>query len=316
MFPMTAPAQDAVAASGFATRATGEPSSRRISIRRPIGPSLCLVVLLVLAPGAPLFGQEEPDNSTSGRPAPGDTSSASSDHQGLAKELQNPFANLILFPLQNITALGIGPDDGTANTLNLQPVVPLHVNEKWNLLMRPILPVSYTSVPGSEFGLGDLNLEPFLSPRKAGSVAWGAGVILGVPTATGDHLGTGKWTAGPSFALFALRGHWTFSLIANQQWSFAGDSTRDSVSLLQLQPSVSYILDHGWFVVSGPLISADWTEPSGNEWTVPVGAGAGRVFSVGNRKMSLQLEAYANAIRPDDGPENLILFTCTFIFPH
>jgi hypothetical protein len=31
--------------------------------------------------------------------------------------------------------------------------------------------------------------------------------------------------------------------------------------------------------------------------------------------MNLQLEAYANPIRPDDGPESLIIFTCTFLFP-
>jgi hypothetical protein len=143
----------------------------------------------------------------------------------------------------------------------------------------------------------------------------GVGVILGAPTATGSLLGTGKWTAGPSFAVFALRGHWTFSLIANQQWSYAGDGARDPVSLLQLQPSLSYVLKHGWLLVCGPLISADWTGPRGQKWTVPVGGGVGKVFSVGGQKMSLQLVAYANPIRPDDGPESLILVTGTILWP-
>jgi len=65
--------------------------------------------------------------------------------------------------------------------LNLQPVVPVHLDEDWNLIARPILPVSSTSVPQSEFGLGDFNLEPFLSPRKGGTLVWGVGVIVGVP---------------------------------------------------------------------------------------------------------------------------------------
>jgi len=125
---------------------------------------------------------------------------------------------MILFPIQNITALDTGPDgDGVGNVANLQPVFPIALSTGWNLLARPILPIAYTSVPDSELGLGDLNLEPFLSPRKGGDVAWGFGVILGVPTATGDSLGTGKWTAGPSLALFALRGPWAFSVIVSQQ---------------------------------------------------------------------------------------------------
>jgi hypothetical protein len=293
--------------AGAGARTT--PPGRRSSPR----PALFLGVasLLILASGPPLLAHPEPDD-----PAPADEgSTAASAHEDLAQKLQNPFADLITFPLQNITSLGIGPEDGRANVLNLQPVVPLHVAERWNLLMRPILPVSYTSVPESQFGLGDLDFEPFLSPRKGGSVVWGVGPILGFPTATGDLLGTGKWTAGPSVAVFALKGHWAFSMILNQQWSYAGDAARERVSLLQIQPTLTYILRHGWFVLSGPLISADWTGANGQKWTLPLGGGVGRVFSVGKQKVNLQLEAYANAVRPDDGAESLVLLTGTFLFP-
>lgn len=288
---------------------------RRNSLGRVRHASFCVAVLLALQARAPLLWCQEPDDPVSTNSKAADKPIPGSDHEDLAKKLQNPFADLITFPLQNITSLGVGPDDGSGNVLNLQPVVPLHLDDDWNLLARPILPVSYTSVPDNEFGLGDLNLEPFLSPRRPGRVEWGVGVIVGIPTATGTYLGTGKWTAGPSFAVFAVRGHWTFSMIANQQWSYAGDGARDPVSLLQLQPSLSYILRHGWLLVCGPLISADWTEPGGQKWAVPVGGGVGRVFSVGKQRMSLQLEAYANPIRPDDGPRSLILLTGTFLFP-
>jgi hypothetical protein len=308
---MTFPSQSRPAASVSAAGGASQSPCRRGSIGRRVGSSLCAAALLMLAVNAPLFGGQAPASPQSA----GATSSQSTEHEDLAKKLQNPFANLITFPLQNITFLDIGPDGSTANVLNLQPVFPVSLNEHWNVLLRPILPVSYAAEPDSEFGLGDLNFEPFLSPAKAGAVEWGVGVIIGVPTATGNLLGTGKWTAGPSLAIFALRGHWAFSMIANQQWSYAGDRSRDRVSLLQLQPSLSYILSHGWFVLSGPLISADWTEPSGQAWTVPVGAGLGKVLSVGKRKMNLQFEAYANPIRPDDGPKSMILLTGTFLFP-
>jgi hypothetical protein len=278
---------------------TCDAKSRRI---RTSCASLGVAVLLALATDAPLLWGQEPKGPAStptasaATPTPTDATSTAADHESLAKKLQNPFADLITFPLQNIISLGVGPEDGRANVLNLQPVVPVPISKGWNLLARPILPVSY-------------------SPSKGGGIEWGVGPVLGFPTATGDYLGTGKWTAGPSLAVFVLRGHWALSLIVNQQWSYAGDRARDAVSLLQIQPSLSYILKHGWFLTSGPLISADWTGPKGQKWTVPIGAGVGRVVSIGKQKVNLQVEAYANPVRPDDGPESLILLTGTFLFP-
>lgn len=313
--------------SGVATASTGGAragTSRRPGpIQRPLGASLGIAVFLALASDTPLLWGQDPPAPPA--PAAGAASAAGSEHDDLAKKLQNPFADMITFPLQNIWSLGLGSNDGSGascpkahcrgDVLNLQPVFPFHLTRSFNLLARPILPLSHTTVPDSEFGLGDLNFEPFLSPSKAASVVWGVGPILGFPTATGTNLGTGKWTAGPSLAVFMLQGPWAVSLILNQQWSYAGDSSRGRVSLLQIQPTVSYILGHGFFVTSGPLITADWTKPSGQRWLVPLGAGVGKVLSIGEQKFNLQLEGYGNVIRPDDGPEGLILVTVTFLFP-
>ena len=263
---------------------------------------------------ASILCAQEPTSAQHPPPATAGDTASHAVHDDLAKQLQNPFANLITVPLQNISSFAVGPEDGRQNVLNIQPVVPLHLGPDWNLLARPILPIAYTSVPESQFGLGDLNLEPFLSPRRGGNLVWGAGVILGVPSATDDLLGTGKWTAGPSVAFFGLSGSWTFSAIINQQWSYAGDASRDDVSLFQLQPTIGYMLGHGWFIVSGPLISADWTASSGQKWTVPAGAGVGRVFSIGGQRMNLQLEGYASVIQPDIGPGSMILLTYTLLF--
>ncbi|MGD8330490.1 MAG: neuromedin U [Acidobacteriota bacterium] len=278
------------------------------SIRGSVCGSVFIALLLASATALPARAfQQTP-------PAPVPTTG--DEHSDLAKQVQNPFADMILFPLQDITGIGIGPDaEGNGNELNIQPVFPIRISEGWNLLMRPVLPVAYTSVPESAFGLGDLDLEPFLSPISSSSVTWGVGPIVGIPTATDDAVGTGKWTIGPSFAVFAHSGPWAFSMIANQQWDYAGDSARDSVSLLQLQPSLSYILGNGWFITSGPLISADWTQPAGQQWVVPLGAGVGRVVSLGQQKVNLQAEFYGNVVHPDEGPEKLLILTLTLLFP-
>lgn len=47
----------------------------------------------------------------------------------LAKLAQNPVGNLISVPFQNNTNLNFGPEKGTQNVLNIQPVIPVSVND-------------------------------------------------------------------------------------------------------------------------------------------------------------------------------------------
>jgi hypothetical protein len=54
----------------------------------------------------------------------------------LAKETQNPVANLISVPFQNNFNFGIGPNDATQRVLNVQPVIPITLNKDWNLLRK------------------------------------------------------------------------------------------------------------------------------------------------------------------------------------
>ncbi len=59
----------------------------------------------------------------------------------LAKKLSNPVASLISVPFQNNTDYGIGPDNGSKNVLNFQPVIPIALGPKLNLIARIILPI-------------------------------------------------------------------------------------------------------------------------------------------------------------------------------
>ena len=61
----------------------------------------------------------------------------------LRQAAQNPVADLISVQFQNNTNFGVGKLDNTQNVLNFQPVVPVHLNQDWNLITRPILPVIY-----------------------------------------------------------------------------------------------------------------------------------------------------------------------------
>ena len=63
------------------------------------------------------------------------------ERQELAKLAQNPVGNLISLPFQNNTNLNFGPEKGTQNILNIQPVIPISVNDNWNVITRTIVPV-------------------------------------------------------------------------------------------------------------------------------------------------------------------------------
>ena len=63
--------------------------------------------------------------------------------ESLREAAQNPIGDLISLPFQNNTNFGIGHSDHTQNVLNIQPVYPVHLNQDWNLITRPILPVIY-----------------------------------------------------------------------------------------------------------------------------------------------------------------------------
>jgi hypothetical protein len=103
-------------------------------------------------------------------------SSDDQETEKLAKETQNPVANLISVPFQNNFNFGIGRNDVTQWVLNIQPVIPITLNKDWNLITRTIMPIinQPSPAPGvpSAFGLGDINPGVFLSPANAGKLIW------------------------------------------------------------------------------------------------------------------------------------------------
>ena len=54
----------------------------------------------------------------------------------LAKIAQNPVGNLISVPFQENLNLNTGPLQKNYNLLNIQPVIPIDVDEDWNIITR------------------------------------------------------------------------------------------------------------------------------------------------------------------------------------
>jgi hypothetical protein len=230
------------------------------------------------------------------------TALAQSSQEDLAKAAQNPVANMISVPFQDNISFNYGPEGGTQNVLNIQPVWPFGLGAL-NLITRTILPV--VSMPklgpgvDSAFGLGDLNETVFFSPAKPGKVIWGAGPTITIPTATGDTLGTGKWSGGLGVVVLSMPGHWVLGVLVNNQWSFAGDSNRPNVNAMLLQYFVNYNFGKGLYFTSAPINTANWNASSNNRWVVPIGGGIGQIIP-GKPPMNVSLQAYYNVVRPDN----------------
>jgi hypothetical protein len=244
--------------------------------------------------------------------------SAQSDETDLAKKVQNPVANLISVPFQSNFNFGVGPDDGVQYVGNLQPVVPVKLGEAWNVINRPVIPLVYqprsSDTQGSEWGLGDIQYQAYLSPAKPGKLIWGVGPVLGFPSATDDILGTEKWTAGPAFVALTIQGPWVLGANVLNQWSFAGDSDREHVNQFFLQPFVNFNLPRGWYLTASPAITANWKADSGEKWTVPVGGGVGKLLKLGNQPINLQVQAFGFPEKPKGGPEWALRFQFQLLF--
>ena len=148
-------------------------------------------------------------------PVPVSTAAAApADAAALAVKLQNPVADVVSVQFQNNFNFGVGANNGTLYLLNFQPVIPLHITPEWNYIVRPVLPFISTSNvygPGYVTGLGDLEIETFLSPSAPGpfGIIWGIGPTSILPTATQKKLGGDVMTLGPSGVALWQKNGWT-----------------------------------------------------------------------------------------------------------
>lgn len=234
----------------------------------------------------------------------------------LARKLQNPVAALISVPVQNNWDFGIGSESAMKYTANIQPVVPIALNDTWNVISRTILPVIYAESPVADgddrFGLGDTLQSLFFSPKAPtrGGWIWGAGPALLFPTGT-DGLSGDKWAAGPTAVVLKQDQGFTYGLLANHLWDFAGNGDA-RVNATYLQPFASYTTAR--FTTFGLATEStyDWTN---SQWTVPIVPSVSQLLKVGKQPISLALGFKYYADAPSGGPDWGLRFAVTLLFP-
>ena len=201
---------------------------------------------------------------------PGDDTAGQSTTD-LAKKLQNPIGDLYSFPFQSNTNFGFGPHGGTQDILNIQPVIPIHLNADWNVITRTILPVVWnpdlSPLPSVPVGTGPTTFSAFLSPRNpTNGWLWGLGPVVQIPTISNASLGSNVWGGGPTGVLVYMKGPWVAGVLVNNVWSFGGTKgpLGNSYNNFLTQPFVNYNFGGGWYVTSSPIVTANW-EAGGHE---------------------------------------------------
>jgi hypothetical protein len=287
---------------------------------------ISLVIAISSFSGA---AQDTPVDSAPKAPAPA-AQPVVNDTAALAKATQNPVASLISVPLQNNSNFGIGPYNRTGDIFNIQPVIPMKLNDKVTLITRIIQPLVWQPYPsqpaGGQAGIGDMNPTFFLSPARPGKLIYGLGPTFILPTATSTLTGQGKFSLGPSVVALVQPGHWTVGVLINNLFSVAGSSHRPDVNQMLLQYFVNYNLKKGYYLTSGPIVTANWNatgsidaatgnDVPGGTWTVPFGGGIGQIRRLGFQPINWTVQFYGNAIHPPGGSPWSFKFQIALLYP-
>jgi hypothetical protein len=246
--------------------------------------------------------------------------------EDLAKIAQNPVGNLISVPFQENAYVNVGPYDKEQNVLNIQPVIPIHITDDWNIITRTILPIISLPAfgPGQTRinGLGDTQISAFLSPANPGSWIWGAGVVTQLPTHSDALLGNNNTGVGPSFVVLHLEhgSPWVYGVLVNNIWSVGrssspSPSSSPSFNSGLVQPFLNFNFKSGAYLTTSPIVTVNWQAKGSQQWTVPVGGGIGKLFKIGKLPVNTQIGAYYNVARPDFAGNWAFRAQMQFMFP-
>jgi hypothetical protein len=243
----------------------------------------------------------------------------------LAKAAQNPVANMVSLPLQYNYYTGGGLGSTSEMILNVQPVLPLEINNEWLLISRTVVP--FTSVPaplrltqtlidtGRATGIADIQEQAYFTAAKPGTVTWGIGPIFSFPTATNNVVRTGQWGLGPTGVALMMPGPWVIGALVNNIWRVGGDNHGTTLNTFTVQPFINLNLPHAWAISTAPLMTSNWSAPRDQRWTVPLGGGVSKIAHIADQPMNFLLQYYHNVNRPRIAGRNSVRLEAAALWP-
>ncbi len=235
----------------------------------------------------------------------------------IAQKLANPNAPMasLTFRLQQRAYEGSlpGADSQNGTTLLFQPSFPFSLENGDVVFFRPGIPIqietpTFNPVSGdfeSKSGLGDIAFDVAYGRTTKTGMLYAGGMIVSLPTATDDALGTDRITMGPEFMIGKLTKKWVIGAFPNHQWDVGGSGDRD-ISLTTIQLFGTVLPGGGWNYGSSPILSYDHVT---DQWTVPLNFTFGKTVIWSGRPWKLSMELNYYVENADSfGPEWFIGF--------
>jgi hypothetical protein len=107
-------------------------------------------------------------------------------------------------------------------------------------------------------------------------------------------------------------GGWTYGILANQIWSFAGDVERRSVNATFLQPFISYTTKTKTTFGLNAESTYNWND---SQWTVPLNLSVSQLLRIGKLPLSFAVGGRYYAEGPRGAPEWGLRAVITLLFP-
>lgn len=232
----------------------------------------------------------------------------------------NPIANMVSVPFQLNYDTGLGIDgDGTRATLNVQPIIPISLGEKWNLISRTIVPFVQQDHPRNRnfevSGVGDTVQSFFLSPKALtkGGWNWGAGAVVRAPTASDPRLGLDQWAVGPTAVAVTLTDNgWVLGTLVNHLWSVSGDSHVPAINHTFVQPFVTKGLGGPYSISANLEGTYAWTQ---RRWHIPLNVTFNKMTRLGSQRVLLQGGLRYQMVAPETAGDWGVRMMVTFLYP-
>lgn len=177
-------------------------------------------------------------------------------------------------------------------------------------LEAPIISQTFPENPSFDAtGISDIILLNAVAfKQKWGIVGVGSGLII--PTASEAQIGSGKWSAGLTGVYLNTKTKGIqFGALAQQFFSFAGESDRADQNFMLFQPIFNKILSKGLFLQFSPIMNFNWEN---DQYNVPLSLVIGKAFAK-NLTMSFGPEYVVSG--PNQGDFTLRLNINTMFLP-
>lgn len=245
---------------------------------------------------------------------------AADQSSDLAKKLANPVADIINVPFQLNYDDNIGAAENIERyQLNIQPVIPIKLNDNWNVISRTVVPVIYQQYHNTgiedDWGTGDITQSLFFTPdpKMTGGVIVGFGPVMLFPTASEKRLGPDQYGLGPTIVVAKQTKGWTFGALANHIWAVEKKDGAEGINNTFLQPFLNYTTPTSVTYSLNTESNYDWNS---DDYSIPINFNVTKLISLNKQPISVGGGVRYWAHDNDNSAKDFgIRLSASFIFP-